>query len=312
MLFSQQGRELAGLLRRKAPDADLVPVMESVIELARADPDESGIDPSVAAVDVFVTAVCYVGSKSMSHVLACIERTQERLLEMASASDAARVAVVRAVATYWSAHPGVAISIVEKLLNYAILTPAAVVEWALAGGADVDTATKADADGGEEPAAAGAALARTHVYEMVFSTVVKVTGRVRQMLLTPTPPDVDAEAADESRNRAVADMRDLFRMLEDRLEALGGVVNPVDDDDDDMEMKAGESTGAATAAARASANTPRWASRWLRVFRRHAAVEEAFVKEAEARRREKEAEEAQKAAEVAETAADEMDVESGQ
>lgn len=64
------------------------------------------------------------------------------------------------------------------------------------------------------------------------------------MLLTPTSPGIDAEVANESRNCAVADIHNLFHMLEDQLEALGGIMNPVDDDDDDMEIKARESTPA--------------------------------------------------------------------
>lgn len=91
---------LTGLLRRKVPDADLVPVMESIIKLTHANLDESGIDPSIAAVDMFVTAVCYIGSKSMSHMLAYIEQTQMQLLEIASASDTTRMAVIHTVATY--------------------------------------------------------------------------------------------------------------------------------------------------------------------------------------------------------------------
>ncbi|KAK4123231.1 hypothetical protein N657DRAFT_690868 [Parathielavia appendiculata] len=38
---------------------------------------------------------------------------------------------ISATMAYWSAHPGVALVTIEKLLNYSILTPETVINWAL-------------------------------------------------------------------------------------------------------------------------------------------------------------------------------------
>lgn len=225
------------------------------------------LDPLVASTDVFVTAVLWVGSKSLSHVLAAIERTKDRLLDSGAASEPARAQVVAAVMDYWQAHPGVAVAIVEKLLNYGILTPAAVVHWALVAHAGRTR---------------GGALARAYVFELAFNTVVKVTGRVRQV--------ATAVAAQEEGARAkeVKAMNELFRTMEDALVAWAAGSK------DEM-IEAGDEDGEHDRLVR------RWGERWLRVFRRRAAIEAAFVAEADRAREKREEEmrvEAQQAEEL--------------
>ena len=214
------------------------------------------IDALVASTDVFVTCVLHVGSKSLSHVLAAIERTKDRLTDAGAASDAARTQIISATMAYWAAHPGVALCIIEKLLNYSILTPQTVIAWALVGRAGNTR---------------GEALSTAYVYEMVFNTVVKVTGRVRQ--LVATPPDAGADATDEAetRDREINAMRALFAAIEDALASWA------DGSKDEMLMTDDEN-GEADKLVR------RWGQRWLRVFRRRAAIEEAFLVEAEKER----------------------------
>lgn len=213
----------------------------------------------MTSTDVFTTAVLFVGSKSLSHVLAAIERTKERLLDAGATSDPARAQIITAVMEFWSAHPGVAKQIIEKLLNYGIVNPVAVVQWALAGFAG---RTK------------GEALARSYIYEMVFNTVAKVTNRVRQVVIPGAAPmvgDVDM-SADETKEQEIKSMQSLFRILEDSLVAWasgtkdelmedGSLDGPKRDERDKL--------------------VRRWGDRWLRVVRRRSAIEEAFLLEAE-------------------------------
>lgn len=239
--FSEEGKEIAGLLRRKAPDEDFEPLLNTIQSKA----SEQALDPLVTSTDVFMTAVCAVGSKSLSHVLACIDRTKGRLLDVGLASDAARTQIITAVMAYWHAHPGTALSIVEKLLNYSILTPFSVADWALAAGT-----LSTHADGGN-------ALAQPYVFELVSNTVAKVTGRVHQVLGSP-------EATQEEREKEVKGMRDLFRAINDALASWAGGSK-------DELMEDGDGSSEREALLR------RWGQRWLRVFQRVAAVEEAFV-----------------------------------
>lgn len=143
------------LIRKKASDEEIEPVIAEIEKLAK----EHGVeDPMVPSTDAFVTSICYVGSKSLSHVLSCIERNKERLLAIGPRSAAARRQIITSVMEYWVDQPGVAINIIDKLLNYTILTPLSVIEWALIDHID-----------------AGKVLAKAHIYEMISATVGKVT-----------------------------------------------------------------------------------------------------------------------------------------
>lgn len=202
---------------------------------------DQAIDPLVTSTDVFMTAVCWVGSKSLSHVLACIERTKDRLLDAGAASEVARAQIITAVMSYWSAHPGVAISIIDKLLNYSIVTPGAVIDWALVG-------DRAGSD--------GQALGKAWVYELVSHTVVKVTSRLRQVVKS---------GAMEGAQEEISAMRELFKAMNDALVSWAQgtkdqLMDPATADGDEDLIK-------------------RWGERWLRVFRRRSAIEEASLSE---------------------------------
>ena len=236
--FAKEGQEIAQLIRRKNADEDFEPVFEAIQSQA----SEQALDPIITSTDVFVTAICWVGSKSLSHVLACIERSKGRLDSLASNSDAARTQILASVLAYWSAHPGIALSIIEKLLNYSIITPFSVASYVLSA----DTSS--------------ALLYEPHMYELLANTVVKVTSRVRQVL---TSPDADSDTKEQETKA----MRDLFRTINDSLSSWAGGSK-----DELMEQGDGSSDE--------EGMVRRWGQRWLRVFNRSAAMEEAFIMEA--------------------------------
>ncbi|KAK3308073.1 MIF4G like-domain-containing protein [Chaetomium strumarium] len=247
--FAAEGREIASLLRNKAPDEEI----EAVIQRIQSMAIDRDIDALVASTDVFVTCVLHVGSKSLSHVLAAIERTKDRLTSLGAASDAARTQIIAATMSFWSAHPGVALRIIEKLLNYSILMPETVINWALLARAG---------------STRGEALSMSYIYELVFNTVVKVTNRVRQLVTkssSSSPSD-----ADESEV-PIKQMRTLFTAIEDALASWA-----TGSKDEMVETGDGESSN--------EKFVRRWGERWLRVFRRRAAIEEAFLVEAEKER----------------------------
>lgn len=265
MPFAQEGRELAALLKRKAPDEEkrkeVDAEIQAVIERIHSQAIDQGLDALVTSTDVFTTAVLFVGSKSLSHVLAAIERTKDRLLEAGATSDSARAQIITAVMDFWSAHPGVAKQIIEKLLNYGIVNPVAVVQWAITVFAGK---TK------------GEALARSYIYELITDTVAKVTNRVRQVVLAVGASAAgDAEDVDmspeETRDAEVKAMRELFRVLEDSLIAWGSGSKDELMEDGDLDDAAREERDRLV---------KRWGERWLRVVRRRAAIEEAFLLEA--------------------------------
>jgi len=200
-----------------------------------------------------MTAICYIGSKSLSHVLSSIERCKERLLAIGPASSGAQKQIIESVMQYWKDQPGVGVNIVDKLLNYTILSPASVVDWAL----------------GQK----GERLGETFVFEMVSSTIGKVTGRVRQVQKAKSMPGLLPEQKTllvETAERERKAMKDLFTLMEDSL--VGWATGSKDQliESGDMGQE--------------DAMIRQWGERWLRVFRRKIAVEDAWFLEAEKER----------------------------
>ena len=245
----EQAKEILRLLRAKAPDTDVQLPISAIEDTARS----LGVtDPLVHSTDAYVTTICYVGSKSLSHVLSQIERCKDRLLSIGTQSEAARRQIIASVMEYWHEKPGVGVNMVDKLLNYTILTPVSVVMWVLG-----------------DQLGKGEGLVHSHVFEMVSSTVHKVTNRVRQIVLARNVAGLPADQVavlDETLGKEREEMGKLFAVIED---ALIGVT---DGSLDAMAESADEDI-------RAEAILKGWGGRWLRVFRRKMAVEEAWVQE---------------------------------
>ncbi|KAK2811857.1 hypothetical protein FQN50_001895 [Emmonsiellopsis sp. PD_5] len=249
--YAREGQVIMELIRKKAADEEIQPHLASIQIQAK----EHGVsEPLVPATDAFVTAICYVGSKSLSHVLSCIERSKERLLAIGPQSPTARRQIITSVLEYWADQPGIGINIIDKLLNYTILTPLSVIEWAL-----VDNLS-----GGE-------ILAKPYVYEMVAATMGKVTNRLRQIVAARVQPalfEPQLSVLDETLTKERGEMQAMFRLIED---SLVSVANGTDD----QMMEWGEGREREE-----KELVQEWGRRWLRVFKRKSAVEEAFIGEA--------------------------------
>ncbi len=236
-------------IRKRETDEVVQEYINAIHELA----EQQGIsDPLISSTDAFMTSICFIGSKSLSHVLSCIERCKERLLDIGRQSESARKQIITSVMDYWHDQPGVGVNIVDKLLNYTILTPISVIEWVLLEHND-----------------GGAALSRAWIYEMVLMTVSKVSNRVRQVLATRLEPGLPAEQVDvleETLQTERAEQARLFSVIEDALVAFA------EGNKDEM-IEAGDDDGSGTR----ERLIRDWGVRWLRVFRRKAAAEEAFV-----------------------------------
>jgi len=151
---------------------------------------------------------------------------------------------------YWTEKPGIGVNIVDKLLNYTILTPMCVLEWAL-----IYNLGK------------GKILTHAHVYEMVAGTLHKVINRVRQLVRGRNEVSTEQRPLlDEALVRERAEMKKLFEVVEDALRGVAegsadSMVESADADSEGMSLLRG------------------WGRRWLRVFRRKGAVEESWVGE---------------------------------
>ncbi|KAG9247096.1 MIF4G like-domain-containing protein [Calycina marina] len=240
-----EGKDILSLLRKKAPEEDI----QISIDQIHIQAEELDLgDPLVISTDVYVTAICYIGSKSLSHVLSCIERCKERLLALAPASAAAQKQVIESVMTYWKDQPGIGVNIVDKLLNYTILSPESVIEWALTR--------------------QGKRLGQSFVFEMVSATMGKVTKRLRQVASAKNVITLPAEQRallEETADRERIVMKQLFQQMDDSLMGWVVVGNKSLSNGDIIE----------------DAMLKQWAQRWLRVFRRKIVVEDTWYAEVE-------------------------------
>lgn len=246
--FAQEGREVLSLLKKKAPEEDVQRVLDSAQEQAT----NQGLDPLVVTTDIYMTAILSIGSKSLSHVLSTIDRCKDRLLAVGPQSEPARRQVITSVVDFWKDQPGTAVNIVDKLLNYTIVTPMGVVQWALTDHID-----------------RGRALAAAQIYEMVSTTMFKVTNRLEQLLQhrnDVTVPFEHRQQYDQVLPRERQSMRELFAAIED---AVAGVASGAQDEMIER-FEGGEEEQEMVKA---------WGARWARVWRRKAAVEEAQIGE---------------------------------
>lgn len=243
------------LMRKKESESEIQPVIDKIHTLAA----EHGIaDPLVVSTDAYVTSICYIGSKSLSHVLSTIERCKDRLLGLGS--EAARRQVITSVVEYWKDQPGTAVNIVDKLLNYTIVSPEAVVSWALAQG--------------DQGFGNGSGLADGWRYEMVAGTVGKVTNRTRQIVAariqakSQSLPAEQMTMLDETLVREREAMRALFGIIDDAVSAVASGANDSLIEAEDQQLSEED-----------AAHVRGWGEKWTRVFRRKGAVEETVVSE---------------------------------
>lgn len=253
--FSAEVKPLIKLVRKKNTsdsDAATLAAVETLRNAVSGSDDSS--DPDLVVVDAFATTICYVGSKSLSHVLSFIERNKTRLLELSTCHPLAKHQIISSVVAYWqSVQPGIAVTIVDKLLNYAILTPESVIEWAL----------------GPERLRGGRGLAESWVYEMVSHTVRKVTNRVGQIVSARMQAQLKPAVASELESTLVAEterMRSLFAIVDD---ALKGIAEGFDD----ALLEGGEGMTEDDDETKTALRL--WGIKWRRVFARKLAVEEA-------------------------------------
>jgi nuclear cap-binding protein subunit 1 len=249
--YSVEGQTLLMQLRKKASPEDVQETVNKIHEKAL----EQGIaEVLVPSTDAFVTAICRLGAKSLSHVLSCIERGKDRLLEI-SQNEVARRQIVASVVEYWKDQPGVAVRIIDILLNYTILAPMTVVQWVFGS-----------------HMGAGEALTESWVLEMVSNTVAKVTNRNRQIASARLQKGLPAEQIEMVEATLAKDRdnaRELFKYIEDSMRGVAeGSADVL------MEKK---TSGALTE--EEAQLIQAWGKRWHTAFIRKAQVEESVVGE---------------------------------
>jgi len=248
--FAEQAKELMSKIRQKAPDDEIAAVLSTIEQEAAT---SALSDPKVISTDAYVTCICFIGSKSLSHVLAVIERSRERLMSLANESPELRKQIITSVLDFWKHQVGTGVCLIDKLLNYGIVTPQSVVDWAL-----IDNIAR------------GTLLTRNWCYELITKTTSKVVFRVKQVVTKIRDPRLTEGEHTTLRaalDKEMADMKNLFSAIEDAVASVAAA------SEDGMI----ESSDALRAEQESVLRE--WGAKWLRVFRRKSAVEESWVKE---------------------------------
>lgn len=248
--FSELAGQLVTKIRSKAPDEEVGEVFSTIEQEAAT----SGLpSPKLASTDAYMTAICYIGSKSLSHALAVIERCRDRLSTIAEADEDCRKQIITSVLDFWKHQVGTGVFLIDKLLNYGIVTPMSVIEWALIDHVD-----------------RGVLLTKNWCYELILKTTGKVVSRVRQVvhkIRDPRLSDEERSTLKAALDTEMSTMKSLFAAIED---AVGSVANASEDGmiESSDALRAEEETVLRT-----------WGMKWLRAWRRRAAVEEGWVRE---------------------------------
>jgi nuclear cap-binding protein subunit 1 len=251
--FAAEGRTMYSQIRKKASDEEIQETFDAIHAKAK----ELGMtEVQVPSTDAFVTSLCCAGSKSLSHVVAMIERTKARLFAISQSSEAARRQIILSVIDYWKDHRGVALYILDKLLNYSILTPMTTIQWALT-----------------DNLGAGEGLTENWVFEMVSNTVGKMMRSLDRLFNLKTTADLNPEfrvSVDEAFARERDSLRELLQYIERALK-------PVADGIADTYL---EKTGSGELSEKDAALIREWGKRWHTVFARKAVLEEMVIGDA--------------------------------
>ena len=259
--YSEEGKAILTLFKKKAPETDVQSQIESIREKEqiRLGEETTANDSNlalIAGVDSYVTALSHIGSKSLSHALSFIERHKDALLTFGSTSERLQVQIIDSVVAYWrNTQPAVAVNLIDKLLNYTIVSPSSVIQWALSDPARLN---------------AGRNLSDSWLFEMVSGTMGKITRRMQQIIAARNKadlPEPHAAQLDETLQREAGDTRSLFRMVEDALQGVAeGAI--------DVMIEEG------VASDEELAFLKMWGRKWIRVFKRKRVIEEVVLSEA--------------------------------
>lgn len=246
--LAEVGKDLLSVVSERKSEEEIKAAFEKVTLTAQERGLIDDADPGAVTRDAYVTVICHIGAKSLSHVLSCIERTKETLLALGTEHPDARRQIVGSVLNYWKDQPGIGANVVDKLLNYSIISPLSVVEYALH-------------DAGPE------ALSQVHAWEMVATTINKVNNRLRQILAAKDSV-LGAEGVlpeqiavfEETLRSAKEEQELILKVVTERLGRLREL-----EDDDDLD-------GAVDVESRAWVQW--WAKGWLKAFMRKFGVQD--------------------------------------
>lgn len=249
--FGDKAREIVQLIRKRAPVEEMEPLLDQI----EAEAKESGSDELEAkaiAVDVLATSMAWVGSKSLSHVLAIVDRSKSLLMKLIETDNIKMQSqFISSIVEYWQHQTGTAAIIVLKLVNYQVITPEGLIGWAFSAGSE-----------------GGRTLSKVYVWEMLTGVLAKVAAKVKEVVSLARRPDLTDEKRSEVRSVLDTEMtglRSIFAQVKQGLIALqagqvGGSTEIVTTEEEEALIKA-------------------WVAKWLWCVERKEKVLEMWVRD---------------------------------
>lgn len=219
--LAEQASGLLSLLSSEHTPEQISAAIDAIEKKA----SEVGRDPESESVVLLCQCVLQQGHQSFSHALNTIEHNLPVLQAKCNRSTMTRRSTVAAVMQLWSGRPLVASTLLQKFLNYRLISPVSVLEYILLDSAPSTLATSA-------------------TWELLRTTIDKVSARVVQvqdrLLQIASPGEANGEdkSSDEETERMQAtlsevqqEQKDVFaftlKTFSDKLAAL-----PADNEND--------------------------------------------------------------------------------
>lgn len=206
--FGEKFKDMVQLLRKRAPVEEIEPLVEHVEAEAR----EAGYDDQKAravAAEVLTTSIVWVGSKSISHVLAIVDRTKSLILKLIAMDRIAISSqILSSILDYWQYQTGTAATIILKLVNYQIFTPENIIAWAFGLGSE-----------------GGKALSKVYLWEIVAGVLAKVAGKVKEVVSLARRPGLDTDKRAEVNAVLETELAGLRSLYDQSKQALAAMQN---------------------------------------------------------------------------------------
>ncbi|KAK9449379.1 MIF4G like-domain-containing protein [Limtongia smithiae] len=126
--FSEQSRLILKQLREREPPEAIEKVLDEI--RAKCKEEDSTTNPEDLVVEIYVTAIVHLGSRSLSHVVTWIERGLPLLTKLLSEAHAQRRALA-CIFEFWGRQDGVALQVAKKFVGKEVVSPQSLLEWIL-------------------------------------------------------------------------------------------------------------------------------------------------------------------------------------
>ncbi|XP_014674181.1 PREDICTED: nuclear cap-binding protein subunit 1-like [Priapulus caudatus] len=195
-------QQLMAAIKAKCTPEEALAILKTVP--TPMDEDDAAYNP--VKIDVFVTTLLFLGSKSFSHAFAGIAKFHYIFKALAEVEDA-QIAILRSMYDVWRNHQQMMVVLVDKFLKTQIVECSAVANWLFAKDMAPD-------------------LTKFYVWEIMHSSIRRMTKQVQklQQELEDAHEKIEAAARNKEAGLEADDDEtptdEMLERMEERLETL--------------------------------------------------------------------------------------------